>query len=957
MKKAIGIFRILLLFVITTPVIGQHTIPAPASFVWSDETGEGRNQYLYFRYDLNISNDIKEARIHLYASSRYHLKINGSFVNFGPLRSFPASPVYDSYDISSYLREGQNVIAVKVMNNGMNTFQLPDVSGGFIAWGSISTASEKYSLETSGNWVCIPSDAYDAQSPKFSFACGPIEIYDERRDIRDWDLPETEISSWKKCTTLKNDSVWGELKPRPTPHLTKSEQKPLSLLGIYNFEKSENIYSFQVKTPDESRKTYNRSYPLFAYTYIYSPVDQEVEAGGFWGEYFLNGVGPLSYKESLKNNYVRREIGLSLKKGWNYLFVSYGAIWGSWDFYLSLPSSSGLVVSATKNKKSESSFMVTGLFNQAEEKQIKSLKLPLKPKELPDNLSSYWSLITLSTPGKNPARETAWREFDKKLPFEKQKVENILIDDTDGRALVFDMGRKMLGRIFLEVEAPAGTVFDLVMSEDLVEGKVSVFKRIMITSATRFISAGGISRFEQFKPYGMRYVQLNVYNPSGPVTIKNMGVTEQVYPFVKTGSFKCSDPLMNRIWEMGWRTLRVCSEDTYTDTPFRERGLYAGDMLPEFAITLATSGDPNLLKYSIMVLQDMYSDILKPESKHSEWSMGKNNEFPFITLNAYYWYVSNFDDKEFAELLFPNFLNLIDWAFSRIDTETGLIFSDNVFLEWTQIEKKNVVNTAFNSIVAGSCDKMAEIAHDLGEFDVEKSLLKKGNDLKDHIRELCWDEKKGAYIDGFKDGKVLDSFYPISSAFASINNITTAEQEERLTPFYKEVLEDIGSKSRNKMSTPYGGYYLLAALYKNGNTEIAEDYIRKYWAPMIYENDDTSWENFDSGAEGETGGQGTLSHAWSGHPTYYLSTQVLGVNLGFPVNISERKHIVFKPNTNSISWAKGKVPWFSDVIEVDWIIEDKNLLFNCNVPDGHTFEVKPQGSLRDYRLFVNGLAQ
>jgi len=100
----------------------------------------------------------------------------------------------------------------------------------------------------------------------------------------------------------------------------------------------------------------------------------------------------------------------------------------------------------------------------------------------------------------------------------------------------------------------------------------------MVSAGSRFIAAGGESRFEHFKPYGMRFVQINVRNHNKPVTIKKIGAIEQVYPFEKKGSFTCSNPYFNDLWEMGWRTLRVCSEDTYTDTPFRERGLYAGDM-------------------------------------------------------------------------------------------------------------------------------------------------------------------------------------------------------------------------------------------------------------------------------------------------------------------------------------------------------------------------------------------
>ena len=72
-----------------------------AKFVWNNETGKGVQTYLYFRNDVEIvsSTDVQEI-IHLFAYSRYVLYINGNYVNFGPSRSFPKEPYYDTYNIS-----------------------------------------------------------------------------------------------------------------------------------------------------------------------------------------------------------------------------------------------------------------------------------------------------------------------------------------------------------------------------------------------------------------------------------------------------------------------------------------------------------------------------------------------------------------------------------------------------------------------------------------------------------------------------------------------------------------------------------------------------------------------------------------------------------------------------------------------------------------------------------------
>ncbi|NJO03717.1 MAG: hypothetical protein HC880_20440, partial [Bacteroidia bacterium] len=55
-----------------------------AQYVWVDETGQGRNQYAYFRQDIELGGSLEQAQIHLFASSRYQLWVNGVYLNFGP---------------------------------------------------------------------------------------------------------------------------------------------------------------------------------------------------------------------------------------------------------------------------------------------------------------------------------------------------------------------------------------------------------------------------------------------------------------------------------------------------------------------------------------------------------------------------------------------------------------------------------------------------------------------------------------------------------------------------------------------------------------------------------------------------------------------------------------------------------------------------------------------------------
>ncbi len=254
----------------------------------------------------------------------------------------------------------------------------------------------------------------------------------------------------------------------------------------------------------------------------------------------------------------------------------------------------------------------------------------------------------------------------------------------------------MLGRVFLDIDAPAGTIIDMGISEDLnQQGLPYLYKRAQINSGCRFICDGKRTRFETFKPYGIRYLLMKITPPrKAIVTLKKVGVIEQMYPFTKTGSFECSDPMFNKIRELGWRTLRVCSEDSYTDTPFRERGLYAGDALPEYAITLATSGDSRLMKQSLLLFQDMYRDEMETgvENRH--------NDFILKTLIELFWYYQVTGDTAFTKSLFPNYARYLGHL-EKNKTAEGYYMGGQVFLEWTKIPK-NADLTAYQALLYGS---------------------------------------------------------------------------------------------------------------------------------------------------------------------------------------------------------------------------------------------------------------
>lgn len=939
-------FFLYILIALTSCQSGTDGERKDATFVWSNPDGAGRASYVMFRQSFDLGEN-PGGTIHLFVDSRYHLLVNGVFINFGPARFYPEKPEYDTYDLEPYLREGENVIAVKALSNGMNTFQMPLSKAGFIAWGkAVDGDGNQVSLATPGEWKFREMEGYNRQAPKMSFATGPVEIYDARKDPRDWDKPGFDDTTWEPPVPVNHQDHWGELAPRSIPHLTSNELEAQRLMGAYSLKEDEEIISFRVKSADRTREEFGQNKWVFAYTYIYSPRKQSVPVGLWWGEHWLNGEGPLPGEGIREGRPLRSDVVLDLDKGWNFFFIKYGIVWGSWEFYMALPGHAGLAVSPVKDPASEHVFMTAGPFTSEEEELVRALDLPFdSPTDLPE-LSAGWVGQDRSQSADNPAINVAWSYFRNPVPVRPGK--EIILEPDPPKALVYDMGGKTLGRFFVEFEASEGTEIDLAFAEDMTGNRPWILKRAGIYTGIHYKSTEGHNRMESFKPYGARFLQLNVTGAESPVTIKRVGMVSHIYPFRKLGSFSCSDTMLNAIWELGWRTLRVCSEDSYTDTPFRERGLYAGDALPEYAITLAASGDSRLMQRSIKLFSSMYSDLMVPGEERAHASVNHMADYPLLTLVSYAWTYNRTRDREFAETYYEGYKNMLNLlASSRMDN--GLLDHGRAFIEWTQIDKHATLTT-IQSLAAYCFESMAYMAGELGYPEDREWFLEEEGKTLDAMHRLCWDEDHGAFRDGYKEGVPIDHYYPISSIWPSLFGQTTPQQEEKLAPFYARSLADIGSRDRHRLTTPYGGFYVLGGLYRHGYTSTAEKFMKKYWSPMILKHNDTAWENFGDGSDGNS--QGTLSHAWSGGPTYHMSAHVLGADFGFP-ELSSPDTVIFKPQASGIEWARGSVPHPLGVIHIDWELEGDTLFYNCEVPEGLEWKVEPRGAFEDKVVIVN----
>ncbi len=164
-----------------------------------------------------------------------------------------------------------------------------------------------------------------------------------------------------------------------------------------------------------------------------------------------------------------------------------------------------------------------------------------------------------------------------------------------GAIATFAMPEQVVGFPFLTVEAPAGTVVEIVSQESHAAGGPAWLDSHRFTW-TRLVCREGVNRFEAFDYESLRFLQLHVHAAAGPVTVRDVGVRRRSYPWPKPPQFRCAEPALQRVFEACFNTLTNAAQETIVDGMGRERQQYSGDGAHLLHATRLVCGDRQLAR-------------------------------------------------------------------------------------------------------------------------------------------------------------------------------------------------------------------------------------------------------------------------------------------------------------------------------------------------------------------------
>ena len=427
---------------------------------------------------------------------------------------------------------------------------------------------------------------------------------------------------------------------------------------------------------------------------------------------------------------------------------------------------------------------------------------------------------------------------------------------------------------------------------DSIEGKE------LIGIKDAFIADGGSNR--QYSPLHFRtyrYLQLDIETKDQPLVMNDIFSLFTAYPFTENASFKSNRNDLEKIWQTGWRTARLCAMDTYVDCPYYEQLQYVGDTRIQALISLYVSGDDRLMKKAIDdiahsaipegLTQSRYPSrdlqVIPTFSLwwvcmvHDFWMHKKDDAFINSHLNRIQQVLQWYEEKMGSNGMMGKlqWWQFVDWAWPRVN----------------EVELGGVppgVRDGGSSIIslqyAYTLQRAAGLMERFGKKDLADKYTAKYKSIIAKTYALCWDATKGLLADTYE-----------KKSYSQHANILAVLTDAIPPAKQKELVLKIMNDKEITQCTYYFKFYLFEAVRK---VKLGDQFLDmlKPWQDMLNRGLTTFAEQADP----------TRSdcHAWSASPNYELLSLVCGVrpsSAGFrTVNI--------EPAMGELNKVEAKIP-------------------------------------------------
>lgn len=974
-----------------------ETFSSAASWIWGQQDSNIKNEWRYFRFKWAAPANVKKATLLITADSRYEVSLNGGHIGRGPVRGFPYAYYYDSYDITpSVVADAENVITALVNSFGDHTMVYIKGAAGLLCEIIIEDdAGQVMRIGSNTDWRTAACEAFNREAPRISVQLGFEEQYDARQAIHGWESVGFDDSQWAAARVIGGvgSAPWTNLLPSTIPFLTEDATPPTALKAVELARtRKGTIWNLDLREQLNTVRTGLRSAPpgergSILFTEIIAPKDCNIQV------YTFPNYEPIPVRVndevlwssgSVQDN-PEDPIDVSLKAGANLVMIN-TVEWPS----LLFETDEALIFTAERfannaawglisplnelNGDVTAAWKAGSLDELVRGRQVIAIPASANKTDIFGITSSqqFFAVaggfcthdITRATP------RTSVNGAGRSQPA--VKADALLHDNgqwttvnpqPDGDVhVVVDFGRETIGYVQIDMDAPEGAIIDANFFEGIDDG--GIFWTRNLRNSFRYTAIEGRQVFTSHERRGFRYGSFTFRNLSRPLKIRHITHLMATYPVEAKGRFHSSDETLNKIWEVGAYTVRLCMLDTYVDCPAYEQVYWVGDARNSALVNAVAFGAYELTDRCVRLTGQSLSPELKmvipphiqgmrTHIATSHVVSGWFDEIPMWTflwiwmaweqymntgdkdaLVDYYAYVKEclsrcetfLTERDLLDI--PDVWNLVDWAAQDLERD-GEVISNTV-------------------LMAQGLDYAALMADALGQTAERDSYVALAKRLRVAVNQFGWSEQYQGYVDTVRDQTAYEHYTqlcikrgitPISysdfenkqriseptNTLVLLCNGVPPERREAMMQYVLAAKQGkfVGSSpwyaSKGKPSeivpvgSPWFLFFTLESLFQEGLATDSLTILREQWNRMLEKGATSFWETFP-GFIGSGHWSRSLCHGWSAAPAYFLSTQVLGVKPTAP----GYSRVRIAPQPFNLSWAEGVVPTPHGPITVSW---------------------------------------
>jgi alpha-L-rhamnosidase len=549
--------------------------------------------------------------------------------------------------------------------------------------------------------------------------------------------------------------------------------------------------------------------------------------------------------------------------------------------------------------------------------------------------NSSWSTASIVVPVSGELRA----QLMPPIRVEKE-IKPISMKKWNDSFYVFDLGQNFSGLSRLRVSGERGTIVSVKHGEEITpEGRlnqenISVHYRFAdpgeAAQTDKYVLDGeGTEEFTQhFTYHGYRYVEVQA---DGPIKVTANGLTGLFIhtDVTRTGSFTCSDTLINRIYTAGIWSYLSNMQSIPTDCPQREKNGWTGD--GHIAAEIGMCNFDAILFYEKWI-----ADFLDEQQRNGEvapiiptsgWGYNFHNGVGPVWDAAFLfipWYIYEYyGDDKLIRTGYDRYKQYVDYLRFRADSNNIQHFGLG---DWSPYKSRTPIELTSTSYYYEITLLLSKFARIMGKADDAATYSQLAEKIRSSINTHLYNKITGLYANGTQTA--------LSTMLCQ--GIVPAGEKQRVL---ENLVKVIGQNDNHLDVGMIGSKHLLNALSSNRLAElaftIAAQRTRPSWGWWLLQGETTFQEEWGLGP--------SRNHVFLGEIVAWFFKALAGIQVdpdrpGF-------EHAIIRPNfVKGLSFANASMETVHGRISSGWKRSQDTVHLDITIPPNSTATIYLPGA-------------